>query len=160
MIRTIDALKAFDTIFVITQGGPGTASETINIYLYQQAFAYYDLGYASAIVVVFFVHHRGARAGAALRAAAANGMSVTGSGHHLSSRPARIHRYRVGGSPGASGSASRCIVLVSPALFVFLWMLSLSLKNEVDNMAYPPVFIPRPADAGELRQRVRAKTTS
>lgn len=34
--------------------------------------------------------------------------------------------------------------LVSPALLVFLWMLSLSLKNEVDNTAYPPVFIPNP----------------
>jgi multiple sugar transport system permease protein len=33
---------------------------------------------------------------------------------------------------------------VSPALLVFLWMLSLSLKNEVDNTAYPPVFIPSP----------------
>lgn len=55
IIRTIDALKAFDTIFVITQGGPGTASETINILLYLQAFAYYELGYASAVVLVFFV---------------------------------------------------------------------------------------------------------
>jgi len=55
IIRTIDALKAFDTIYVITQGGPGTASETINIFLYLQAFAYYNLGYASAVVVVFFV---------------------------------------------------------------------------------------------------------
>ena len=36
VIRTIDALKAFDTIYVITQGGPGTASETINILLYQR----------------------------------------------------------------------------------------------------------------------------
>jgi len=36
------------------------------------------------------------------------------------------------------------VVIVSPALFVFLWMLSLSLKNEVDNVAYPPVFIPNP----------------
>ena len=54
IIRTIDALKAFDTIFVITQGGPGTASETINIYLYLQAFAFYKIGYASAVVVVFF----------------------------------------------------------------------------------------------------------
>ena len=34
------------------------------------------------------------------------------------------------------------VALVSPALLVFLWMLSLSLKNEVDNMAFPPVFIP------------------
>jgi multiple sugar transport system permease protein len=55
VIRLIDALKTFDTIYVITLGGPGTASETINIMLYQTAFAYYDLGYASAMVVVFFV---------------------------------------------------------------------------------------------------------
>jgi multiple sugar transport system permease protein len=55
VIRTIDALKAFDTIYVITQGGPGTASETINIFLYLNAFAYYNIGYASAVVVVFFV---------------------------------------------------------------------------------------------------------
>ncbi len=55
VIRMIDALKAFDTIYVITLGGPGTASETINILLYQTAFAYYDLGYGSAMVVVFFV---------------------------------------------------------------------------------------------------------
>jgi multiple sugar transport system permease protein len=54
IIRTIDALKAFDTIFVITQGGPGTASETLNLFLYQQAFAFFNIGYASAVVVVFF----------------------------------------------------------------------------------------------------------
>ena len=33
-------------------------------------------------------------------------------------------------------------VIVSPAIFFFLWMLSLSLKFEVDNAAYPPIFIP------------------
>lgn len=55
VIRLIDALKTFDTIYVITLGGPGTSSETINIMLYQTAFAYYDLGYGSAIVVVFFL---------------------------------------------------------------------------------------------------------
>jgi multiple sugar transport system permease protein len=55
VLRAVDALKAFDTIFVITGGGPGTSSETLNLYLYQEAFAYYDIGYASAIVVVFFI---------------------------------------------------------------------------------------------------------
>lgn len=35
-------------------------------------------------------------------------------------------------------------VIVSPAILVFLWMLSLSLKNELANMTYPPVFIPDP----------------
>ncbi len=54
VLRAVDAMKAFDTIFVISGGGPGTASETLNLYLYQVAFAFYDIGYASAIVVVFF----------------------------------------------------------------------------------------------------------
>jgi len=34
------------------------------------------------------------------------------------------------------------LLFVSPAVSVFLWMLSLAFKNEVDNLAYPPVFIP------------------
>jgi len=42
------------------------------------------------------------------------------------------------------GFALAVIVIVSPAILVFLWMLSLSLKNEIDNVAYPPVFIPNP----------------
>ncbi|MGN6766213.1 MAG: carbohydrate ABC transporter permease [Rhizobiaceae bacterium] len=55
IIRTIDALKSFDIIYAMTQGGPGTASETINIYLFNTAFAYYNIGYSSAMVIVFFV---------------------------------------------------------------------------------------------------------
>jgi multiple sugar transport system permease protein len=55
IIRSIDAIKSFDIIYAITQGGPGTASETVNLYLYSVAFAYYDIGYGSAIAVVFFL---------------------------------------------------------------------------------------------------------
>ncbi len=55
VLRAIDALKVFDTIYVITQGGPGTASETLNILLYLQAFSFYNVGFASAIVVVYFL---------------------------------------------------------------------------------------------------------
>ena len=36
------------------------------------------------------------------------------------------------------------LVVVSPALFVMLWMLSLAFKNEIDTIAYPPVWIPNP----------------
>jgi multiple sugar transport system permease protein len=43
-----------------------------------------------------------------------------------------------------AGFAFSVVVIVSPAILVFLWMLSLSLKNEIDNIAYPPVFIPSP----------------
>ncbi len=55
IIRTIDALKSFDIIYVISQGGPGTASETINLYLYLQAFSFLQVGHSSAVVVVFFI---------------------------------------------------------------------------------------------------------
>jgi multiple sugar transport system permease protein len=55
IIRSIDAIKSFDIIYAMTQGGPGTASETINIYLYNTAFSYYDIGYGSAMAVVFFI---------------------------------------------------------------------------------------------------------
>ena len=41
-------------------------------------------------------------------------------------------------------------LLVSPAISVFLWMLSLAFKNEVDNLAYPPVFVPNPPHAEQL----------
>ena len=43
-----------------------------------------------------------------------------------------------------AGFALSVFVLVSPAILVFLWMISLSLKNELDNTAFPPVFIPNP----------------
>jgi multiple sugar transport system permease protein len=36
------------------------------------------------------------------------------------------------------------VVVVSPAILVFLWMLSLAFKTDIDNIAYPPVFIPNP----------------
>ena len=45
---------------------------------------------------------------------------------------------------GRIGLYLSVVALVSPALLLFLWMLSLSLKNEADNTAFPPVFIPNP----------------
>lgn len=54
LFRGIDALKTFDIIFTMTGGGPANASETINLYLFTTAFTYFDMGYASSIVVVFF----------------------------------------------------------------------------------------------------------
>jgi multiple sugar transport system permease protein len=55
LFRGIDALKTFDTIFVITKGGPAFASETLNLYIYSNAFDYLHIGYSSAALVVFFV---------------------------------------------------------------------------------------------------------
>lgn len=43
-------------------------------------------------------------------------------------------------------------VVISPALFVMLWMLSLAFKNEIDNIAYPPVWIPNPPTLANYQQ--------
>ncbi len=55
LLRLVDCLKTFDIIYTITQGGPGFASETLNVYTYQMSFQYFNYGYASALLVLFFV---------------------------------------------------------------------------------------------------------
>ncbi len=60
MFRSIDALKTFDIIYVITSGGPAYASETLNLYAYAQGFQYFNMGYASSALVLYFVLVMGA----------------------------------------------------------------------------------------------------
>ncbi|MFC0407240.1 carbohydrate ABC transporter permease [Roseomonas elaeocarpi] len=51
VLRSVDLLRFFDIIYLTTQGGPGTASTTLNILAYRRGFEFYDLGYASAMMV-------------------------------------------------------------------------------------------------------------
>jgi multiple sugar transport system permease protein len=55
LIRLIDAFKLFDTIFVITAGGPGLATETTSMYIYYKAFKHFDIGIASSISWLFLL---------------------------------------------------------------------------------------------------------
>lgn len=48
ILKTVFALKAFDTIFTLSNGGPGTSTQTLAYYVYNAAFGYYDMGYAAA----------------------------------------------------------------------------------------------------------------
>lgn len=57
-------------------------------------------------------------------------------------RAVNPHRYRR--YLNRIGLYASVIILISPAILFFFWMLSLSLKTELDNTAYPPVFIPHP----------------
>lgn len=50
----IGSFQVFDTVFVMTQGGPGHATDTINFEIYRQAFVYFHAGYASALSMVLF----------------------------------------------------------------------------------------------------------
>ncbi len=49
LIRTIGGLRAFDTIFVVTRGGPGWATEVVNLMAYEYGLQYFDMGKASAM---------------------------------------------------------------------------------------------------------------
>ncbi len=54
VLRSIDALKTYDIIYVMTAGGPGFASETLNIYAYNLGFGYFRFGAASSALVALF----------------------------------------------------------------------------------------------------------
>lgn len=55
LLRTMDLLRVFDQIFILTEGGPGFATETISLYIYRAAFYFGDFGYAAAISFVLLL---------------------------------------------------------------------------------------------------------
>ena len=55
LIRTIDAFRLFDLVYVMTKGGPGTATETLSMYIYVQGFDKFEMGYASALAILMLV---------------------------------------------------------------------------------------------------------
>jgi multiple sugar transport system permease protein len=55
MIRFIDAFKIFDVVFVMTQGGPGNATEMLPTYIYRQGIKFLDVGYSSATAILFIL---------------------------------------------------------------------------------------------------------
>ncbi|KIF06992.1 lactose ABC transporter permease, partial [Streptomyces sp. RSD-27] len=55
VLSTVGTLQLFDEPYVLTGGGPDNATLTIGVYLYQNAFKYFDFGYASAIAYALAV---------------------------------------------------------------------------------------------------------
>jgi multiple sugar transport system permease protein len=45
-------LRVFDQIFILTEGGPGFATETVSLYIYRTAFRFSNFGYAAAMSFV------------------------------------------------------------------------------------------------------------
>jgi ABC-type sugar transport system permease subunit len=55
LFRTIDALRVFDLVFVMTQGGPADATNVLQFYGYKKTFAEGMIGYGSTIAVTVFI---------------------------------------------------------------------------------------------------------
>ena len=54
LFRTLDALRAFDLMYVLTGGGPANTTETLTVYAYRTLFQTLQLGFGAAIGVVIF----------------------------------------------------------------------------------------------------------
>jgi len=55
VIGVIWGFQTFDTVFLMTGGGPAGATEPVLLYLYHHAFKWFDMGYASAIAWILFL---------------------------------------------------------------------------------------------------------
>lgn len=55
VFRTMDAVRVFDAVFVLTGGGPGNTTETLSIYAYKTLFQTLQFGYGSALATAMFV---------------------------------------------------------------------------------------------------------
>jgi multiple sugar transport system permease protein len=55
LLRTMDLLRVFDQVFILTEGGPGFATETVSLYIYRTAFRFFDFGYAAALSFVLLI---------------------------------------------------------------------------------------------------------
>lgn len=55
ILTAIGAWQIFESIIVLTDGGPGDSTRSVSMYLYERAFQSFDMGYAAAISMVLFV---------------------------------------------------------------------------------------------------------
>jgi multiple sugar transport system permease protein len=57
LIRAIETFKVFDSVYILTRGGPGAVTETISMFMFNGAFVYFRMGYiaAAALLVLFLV---------------------------------------------------------------------------------------------------------
>ena len=54
VMSVISSFQVFDQVFIMTQGGPGTATTVYNYYLYKNAFTWLKMGYAASLAYVLF----------------------------------------------------------------------------------------------------------
>lgn len=55
LFRTVDVLRTFDLIYLLTQGGPGTTTEVLSMFIYRYGFQSFDMGLTSAASMILFV---------------------------------------------------------------------------------------------------------
>ncbi|MEM2538208.1 MAG: sugar ABC transporter permease [Candidatus Methanomethylicia archaeon] len=55
LFRSLDILRMFDVVYILTNGGPGTSSEVSSFYIYLTSFPYWRIGYGAALSWIFMI---------------------------------------------------------------------------------------------------------
>ena len=125
ILRMMTALSAFAAIFAATGGGPGSATEILNLYAYRTSFTELNLGYGASLAMVLLA--------ITLAISFADVPAAAG---------ARDERARR--TCGASRSPPSPASALAVWAFPVIWGLLTSFKTERDVLAYPPVWLFEP----------------
>ena len=116
LLRAIDAFKVFDTIYILTGGGPGTATEMLTFYAYVAGFRPFNMGFTATDLLGHRDHHV----------------------DHLLPLPARVPAHRGGLTwrcpPAGSHACVSYAVLVAWGLFTLFplyWTFITSVKAAI-----------------------------
>ena len=142
ILRTADMLKLFDMVFVMTRGGPGSATELISVYIQRIGFRVFDQGIASAQAILLLI------------------VTILLSRLYIrlvyreiadEARPRRT-------SPCAAALIDALAILA--AMFPFYWMVLTSAEDQAETLAIPPPSgvhaDARPLPGGAVRRRASA----
>ena len=158
LFRALDAFKVFDLVYMFTQGGPGTSTESISWYIYQLGFKFFRLGYASAVsfCVVIILTIVATLYVARLRAGGRRVSAVSGHAGTLAARPAHARDGEPARSLARSADGG---ALCRPArsslifcLFPILWVDRHVGQAARRIPAQPTGLDPAESDAGALHQ--------
>ena len=141
ILRMMTALSAFAAIFAATGGGPGSATEILNLYAYRTSFTELNLGYGASLAMVLlaitlaiswlmFRLRQGAMKPASVATPAVGWRRAVREDRAMKRAPHRAGR--LAGSASRSGRSRCCGALLT------------SFKTERDVLAYPPMFIFEP----------------
>ena len=130
LFRTIEAFKLFDVVFLITEGGPGTSTETIAVYLYRVSFQYFKTAESSALayILIFIVIVLTTSTSPLLRAATRKGRGGPG-----------MKRRRLGHAGWGWTAFAGLVSFIY--FFPVLWIVLTAFKAHTDALAIPPKWI-------------------
>ncbi len=141
LFRAILAFKAFDEVFLLTGGGPGTSSELLSLHLYKVFFEQNQLGYGAMLSVFTIVGVLLLLSAARVAAQGAGAMSAAVPAGRT---PARRHDH-VLWTPAVRARLAGWILIVLAIVLVvgpFLWILMNSFKTQIAILSGAWVFTP------------------